>query len=334
MRINRETLLKVAEQAVAQRVRNDRDILSAYLSGTLLEESYLLGGTADIDLTFIHMDKPPVEREMQRLTDEVHLDIAHYDQREFSQARKLRLHPWLGPTIFACKTLYDPQHFLDFTQASVRGQFNRPDYVLERARQQLGHAREIWTGFASQAPGQPGPKELQIYLRAIDHAANAVASLNGPPLTERRLLLQFPGRADAAGKPGLYPALLGMLGGAHVAADTLISWLPSWQDTMESLPSKAIPARLDPCRHAYYYRAFEAMLAGETPTDVLWPLLHTWTIAAAILPEASPGRLGWTNACQSLGLLGDGFTERVQALDSFLDIVEEAIEQWSVQAGE
>jgi hypothetical protein len=334
MRINREALLKVAEQAVAQRVRTDRDILAAYLSGTLLEDSYMLGGTADIDLTFLHLDKPPVEREVQRLTDEVHLDIAHYDQREFSQARKLRLHPWLGPTIYACKMLYDPQHFLDFTQASVRGQFNRPDYVLERSRQQLGHAREIWAGFASQLPVQPGPEDLLTYLRAIDHAANAVASLNGPPLTERRLLLHFPDRAEAAGKPGLYPALLGMLGGSHVDVEALKSWLPGWQEALESLPLQAIPTRLDPCRHAYYRRAFEAMLAGDSPTNVLWPLVRTWTLAAALLPEGSPGRIPWAEACQSLGLLDAGFTERVHALDSFLDIVEEAIEQWSMQVGE
>ena len=147
MRINRETLLKIAEQTVAQRVRNDRDIMAAYLSGTLLEENYLLGGTADVDLTFLHMDKPTIEREVQRLTDEVHLDMTHYDQRDFSQARKLRLHPWLGPTIYAAKILHDPQHFLDFTQASVRGQFYRPDYILERAHQQLRHARDIWSGF-------------------------------------------------------------------------------------------------------------------------------------------------------------------------------------------
>lgn len=334
MRINRETLLKIAEQAVDQRVRNDRGIMAAYLCGTLLEESYMLGGTADIDLTFLHMDKPPVEREVQRLTDEVHLDIAHYDQRDFSQARKLRLHPWLGPTIYACKMLYDPQHFLDFTQASVRGQFNRTDHVLERARQQLGHAREIWSGFAGQAPELPAPKDLLAYLRAIDHAANAVASLSGPPLTERRMLLLFPGRTEAAGKPGLYPAFLGMLGGTHVDSATINSWLPGWQDSLESLPQQAIPARLHPCRHAYYRRAFEAILVGENPPAALWPLLRTWTMAAAMLPEGSPGRLSWGEACRSLGLLDAGFAERVQALDAFLDLVEESIEQWSRQVGE
>jgi hypothetical protein len=280
------------------------------------------------------MDKPSTEREVQRLTDEVHLDMSHYDQRDFSQARKLRLHPWLGPTIYAAKILHDPQHFLDFTQASVRGQFYRSDYILERAQQQLAHAREIWSGFFSQMPGQPKPGDLLTYLRAIEHAANALASLNGPPLTERRLLLEFPGRAEAAGKPGLYPALLGMLGGSRLDAGTLNSWLPAWQSSLEALPSKTIPPKLDPCRHAYYRRAFKAILEGESPSAVIWPLLHTWTLAAALLPEKSPGRLTWVKACQSLELLGAGFVERVQALDKFLDLVEETIEGWSRQAGE
>lgn len=335
MRINRQTLLKIAEDTVTQRARQDRSILSAYLSGALLsEEDCLLGGTADIDLTFVHLDAPPVEREVQRLTDEVHLDIAHYDQRDFRQARNLRLHPWLGPTIYACKVLYDPQHFMDFTQASVRGQFNRPDYVLGRARSQAEHARQIWSGFAGQIPGQPGPKELAGYLRAIDHAANSVASLNGPPLTERRMLLQFPERAESVGHMGLYPALLGMLGAPRVDAAAIKFWLPGWRHTLEALTQDNLPVKLHPCRHNYYHRAFETILESDEPSAVLWPLLRTWTLAVAHLPENDPGIAAWGEACQRLGLLGDGFAERVEALDAFLDLVEETIEQWSRQRGE
>jgi len=165
MRINREVLLKIAVDTVAQRARTERGILGAYLAGSLLGDDFLLGGTADIDLTFVHLDTPPVEREVLRLTDEVHLDIAHYGQRDLSQSRSLRLHPWLGPTLFECKVLYDPQHFMDFTQAGVRGQFNRSDNVQGRARAQVEHARQIWLGFVSQSPAQPGPRDLAGYLR-------------------------------------------------------------------------------------------------------------------------------------------------------------------------
>jgi hypothetical protein len=125
-----------------------------------------------------------------------------------------------------------------------------------------------------------------------------------------------------------------MLGGSHVDAGTLHSWLPAWQASLESLPLQAIPARLHPCRHAYYRRAIEAMLVGESPLAVLWSLLRTWTLAAALLPGDSASREAWAQACKSLGLLDARFAERVQALDAFLDLVEEAIEQWSRQVGE
>jgi hypothetical protein len=333
MRINREVLLKIAVDTVAQRARTERGILGAYLAGSLLGDDFLLGGTADIDLTFVHLDTPPVEREVLRLTDEVHLDIAHYGQRDLSQSRSLRLHPWLGPTLFECKVLYDPQHFMDFTQAGVRGQFNRSDNVQGRARAQVEHARQIWLGFVSQSPAQPGPRDLAGYLRAIDHAANAVASLSGPPLTERRLLLNFPRRAEAVGHHGLYPALLGMLGAPHADTDTLKSWLPQWQQAMEALPEEVTPPRLHACRINYYRRAFEAMVGGEKPAAMLWPLLRTWTLATGLLPAQSPLQNDWRAACQHLGLLGDGFAERMQALDAFLDLVEDTLEQWSHEFG-
>ena len=93
MRINRQTLLKIAEDTVAQRARQERDIVSAFLIGSLLEEDYLLGGTTDIDLVFIHAETVQDEREIVRLTDDVHLDIAHYPQKTFRQTRSLRRHP-------------------------------------------------------------------------------------------------------------------------------------------------------------------------------------------------------------------------------------------------
>ena len=234
MRINRDTLLGIAGDTVAQRVRQDRGVLSAYLCGSLLGDNYLLGGTADIDLVFIHIDTPPVEREIVRLTDEVHLDIAHYAQKVFREPRRLRQHAWLGPTIFSCRLLSDSQHFMDFTQASVRGQFEQPDHVLERARPQLDHARQIWEGLSSKATGQAGPQEVSLYLKAIEHAVNAVACLSGPPLTERRFLLGFPERAAAARHPGLYPGLLGMLGAPRVSPEAIRPMLSQWEEMLRS----------------------------------------------------------------------------------------------------
>ncbi len=329
MRINRGILLKIVDDTVAQRTRRDRGVLSIYLSGSLLEEEFLIGGTADIDLVFIHADEVPAEREVVRLSDEVHLDIAHYDQREFRQTRKLRMHPWLGPAIFSCKVLYDPQHFMDFTQASVRGQFQRADYVVERARSQLGHARQVWSEYHEAPPKEPSASELYLYLKAVEHAGNAAASLYGAPLTERRFLLRYRQRVEAAGRSGLYMGILGLLGASNVEVESLQIWLVAWRTCLQAIPAEKLPPRLDPGRIPYYQRAFETFLDSDHPMAVLWPLLRTWTLAAQQFSKNADEVASWKKACGYLGLLGTGFGERIEALDAYLDSVEELLDDWA-----
>lgn len=333
MRINRSTLLKIASDTVARRTRRDRGLLSAYLCGSLLGENYLLGGTADIDLAFVHMDDFPLEREIVRLTDEVHLDIAHYSQRDFRQTRNLRTHPWIGPTIYSCKILHDPQHFMDFTQASVRGQFWRSDHVLTRVRSQAEHARGIWTSFYREPPEQVGPEQVAQYLLALVHGANAIAGLSGAPLADRRLLLEFPARAAAAARPGLYQGLLGMLGASRVDGTVLRGWLPGWESALVALPAADAPARLHPDRLPYYRRALEAILDGPEPLAASWLLLRTWTEAVLLLPETASPLQDWQSAFRVLGMLDEEFSERVEALDAFLDTVEEALDAWAQANG-
>ena len=328
MRVNRGTLLKIANDTVSQRARQDLGVISAYLCGSVLGDDYLLGGTTDIDLTFIHIDTVSEEREIVRLTDEIHMDIAHYAQRDFLQTRELRTHPWLGPTISGCDILYDPQHFMDFTQASVRGQFHRSDYVLERAQGQAERARQIWMAFYTDTPTEPGPEEVVIYLRAAGQAANAIASLNGPPLTERRMLLRFHERAEMVDRPGLQPGLLGILGAPYVEASTIKEWLPDWQAAYEAIPAEQAPPRLHPDRKVYYLSAFEALLDGDQPHAVLWPLLRTWSQAAIVLAPEEAALVPWREAFLQLGLLGTGFAARVEALDAYLDMVEETLDDW------
>jgi hypothetical protein len=333
MRINRQTLLKIAEDTVAQRARQERDIVSAFLIGSLLEEDYLLGGTTDIDLVFIHAESAQDEREIVRLTDEVHLDIAHYPQKTFRQTRNLRRHPRLGPAIFSCKILYDPQHFMDFTQASVRGQFDRPDYIIDRARQQAEFARQTWMSFYTNTPKQSDPQEIYRYIKALEHAANAVASLYGAPLTERRFLLAFHDRATAANRLSLYPGILELLGAPNVEKEALQIWLTAWRTCLEALPKEKTPTRISPHRIHYYLRAFEFILDGDQSMAVLYPLMRTWTLAACQLPDEAEPLAAWQKACQYLGWLGAGFTERVEALDAYLDSVEEVLDGWAQANG-
>ena len=276
---------------------------------------------------------PERGREIIGLTEQVHLDITHYDQAEFRNPRELRLHPWMGPTLFNCQMLHDPQHFLDFTQASVRGQFMRSEYALRRARQQVEHARQIWMGFYNEPPADPGPTDFWSYLHAIEHATNGVASLRGEPLTDRRLAIRFKERADRLERPGLYPALLGMLGAPRTTAEEIVGWLPIWDNAFGSLAVENLPPRLHPARQAYYRRAFDALLASPEPMAVLWPLLRTWTLMMDYLADGDRAADTWYVIIDKLGFREEAFGERIAALDAYLDNIEETLEIWARQQG-
>jgi predicted nucleotidyltransferase len=328
MRVTRNVLMKIVRDTVEQRVRADRSLLAIYLCGSLLGNDYLLGGTADIDLVIIHLDPPAQEREIVHLTDEVHLDIAHHAQKDYRQTRRLRVHPWMGPTLFSCQSLYDPQHFLDFIQAGVRGQFDRSDYIAERARKLVEPARQLWVG-AMQAESRPDAEIILGYMKALGKAANAIASLSGPPLTERRFLLGLPGRAEAINRPGLFPGMLGLLGAADLEASVFETWLPAWEAALQALPEGMAPARLHPDRRAYYLQSIAAMIHSGNWQAALWPLLYTWTLAIHTLGDQSDQMLPWQEAFSRLDLLGEGFGRRLEGLDAYLDMVEEAIDSWA-----
>ena len=328
MRINRSMLLKLANDTVEKSVREDRSIVAIYLQGSLLSDSPLIGNTADIDLFFIHSDDVGVEREIIRVSDEVHLDISHHSHRLYRQPRELRVHPWLGPAIYGCKIMYDPQHFIDFTQASVRGKFKNPENVIHRVQTQAIHAREMWESFNNN-PHLTDPQDASVYLRALEHVANAVVGLNGQNLTERRFLPELLKRAETVSKPGLYVGFLGLLGAPTVDAGTLRSWLPEWRNAYTALVGTAAPIRLDPHRLLYYERAMEVMLDSQTPHETIWPLWRTWTHIICALPDGTPHCAAWQKAGEQLGLLGDAFTEKVEGLDAYLDLVEELLEAWA-----
>ena len=332
MRINRKMLLRLADDAVEKYVGDDRTIMAIYLQGSLLGESPLIGNTADIDLFFVHSDEAPLEREIVRLSDEVHLDISHHSHGLYRQPRELRIHPWLGPAIYGCKILYDPQHFLDFVQASVRGQFHTPSNVMIRVQKQSTHAREMWRYFYDD-PHDPTPQDAVLYLRTLEHAANAIAGVNGLNLTERRFLVDFPQVAEAIGRPGLYNGFLGLLGAASMDVAKLKAYFDEWRVAYEALPTDQAPMRLHPYRLLYYERALEVMLSSQNPMDALWPLWHTWTHIIAALSAQSAYQLAWQTAGEQLGLLGEPFGDRIKALDAYLDQVEELLETWGRNNG-
>jgi hypothetical protein len=62
-------------------------------------------------------------------------------------------------------------------------------------------------------------------------------------------------------------------------------------------------------------------------------LAKTWTALIGLLPQAAPERVAWLEVGNHLGLLGEGIPQRVVALDSYLDTIEEVLDAWAEQYG-
>lgn len=335
MRVTRESLVRIARQTAQERAFNDRDILGAYVTGSLVGEADpMLGGAADIDLVFVHSETPAQKREFVRLTPDFHLDITHRGRAGLKSPRELRGDPWLGWELFAPLLVYEREKFFDFVQASLRGgsEFEGPVLMLARCRVLLDHGRQIWFDLAAGG-SNPGPLYVAKYLKSLFHAGNAVAELSGPPLYERRFLLDFPSRAAAAERPGMAAGMLGLLGAiSGLKAKVMSDWLEGWKAAfLAAVESPDVDERIHPARLNYYEKAIRAILESENPGAALWPMLNTWTLAAAALPEDRNGP--WREACETLGLAGDKFAERVEGLDQYLDGVEILLEEIAAANG-
>ena len=335
MRVTRESLIRLAKENAQERSFNDRSIIAAYLTGSLvLDADPLLGGTTDIDVVFVHGTPPAVPREIVKLSPDFHLDIRHRTKAEFKSPRELRADPVLGYEMYDPMLLSESEKFFEFIQAGLRAgvEFHAPNVILARCRKLLAEARRGWLDLSDITAEKAGALQVRQFLRAVNRVGNAVAELNGAPLAERRFLIEFPARAQAAERPDFTGSLFNLLGAGQVDAATISSWLPAWES---DFLAAAQDARVDQSIHAarlnYYEKAVQALLATETPLTALWPLIHTWTLACGVL-DARPAA-SWHAAFEQLGLLGQTFDQRVSELDTFLDQVDLRLDEIAIASG-
>ena len=330
MRITRSTLHKIAKDTVAQRVKTDHNVMAALLVGSTLFEDPFIGQTTDIDIVFVCFNEADAARQIVKLTNEVSLDLYFVESTAFEPARKLRTDPLLGYVMYDSLPLFETQHFFEYTQAIVRAGFDEPVNVLARARNFSTPARELWMELSLGSSSRP--EDVLKYLKAVYHAANAVASLSGPPLTDRRFLMEFENRTRTIDRPDLYGAVLNLLGAPGISAEELLGILPTWATAYHAAGDNA-DLLIHPDRIAYHRSALEVLLQGERPMSALWLLLRTWATAASSLLEYGPEYVAWKTVFERLGLVGDGFEAKVQTLDKFLDDTEEMLDTISADNG-
>lgn len=334
MRLTREALIRTARDAAIQRSKVSRRIMCIYLTGSVLDESPLMGGTTDIDLVIIQDSEPVQPREVVRLSDDVHLDIAYYDQAIFHQPRHLRTDPWLGPFIYKKPlVLYDTQHWFDFIQASTGAQFLQPEYAIQRAVKLFQSAREDWMELEDSTT-ESQARKVDRYLSVIENAGNALASLTGEPICERRFFLNLPLRLQNMQQTEITASMVHLLAPENDQwVENWKDWLLAWRNSYQAASARAdAPVKINACRLPYFERAIQA-LWEENITAALWLLVRTWAITAGALDSNPDVLSGWEQALQALSLDTDSFQSRLSDLDKTLDQVEEQLEVWARSNG-
>jgi hypothetical protein len=329
MRITRSSLLSLARDMASLRFQQERDLVCIYLTGSMRMENPLLGGTTDIDMVFVHAKDPPVGREIQKISAEVSLDISHLSQSVFEQPRRLRLDPWLGSFLCADPViLQEHQHWFEFTQAAVCSRFAAPEVVLERARPLAGSARRAW--FALQEmEGLPSAGDVLAYLKAVEQAVDALAVLYGPPLTERRFLLDFSTLSEKIGQPAFSTMANSLVSPQSLPEGFWQEWMPAWREVFAHSSQKSTwPEKLAPAREAYYIKACD-VLQEQSPAAALWILLRTYCLAENVRPHKD----SWDVFCSATAFDPAAFSERLESLDHFLDEADEWIEKWAAFNG-
>lgn len=333
MRITRDLLLDTAKDTVKRRVFNSNDIVCAYLTGSIIREDPLVGGTTDIDLIYVHSLEAPHQREIIPITDDFHLDIAHFSQSFFSQPRKLRSDAWVGS--FLCHypiVLHDTNHWFDVVRSGVFAHFFQPINTILRAKPFIESARQDWIALLNKQNNN-SQDFLCPYLKIIKNAANAVACLTSVPLTDRRFLVDFPQAAQGINMPGLVGGLVDLIMPIDSIEPDWDIWMESWNIAFSSLQqTDNRPLSYSSCRRSYYEKAILG-LKDENSQAAVWLLLWTWSLMASRLPGNNSSQKGYEDLLTQLMLDTDSFSERLTGLDQFLDAVEESIEGWQAAAG-
>ena len=329
MRLTRRRLRLWAEQYVAEK-RRDLNLLAVYLTGSLLEDEPLFGGTTDIDIVCVYNLAPEREAEVRPLPGGVHLDIRHWARERLEPPRKLRHDPWLGHEVYYAQPLYDPQHFLDFVQSGARSRFHQPEVAAARAWALLERGRNAWAQLG-MADDPLAPATVRAYGDAVYAAMHIPATLHGRVLPWRRAAARWREEATAAGHPEWVAAWLRALAAPGLDADALHAALPAWDAAWQAAQA-ADETTFHPARAAYYRAALTALLAAEPPAQALLLLLWTWSQALEAAAPARPEVLSpWTETLTAWGWAD--LQPRLDAFDQWLDDLEAYLEEWAQARG-
>jgi len=329
VRISRHKLIELAREEAQNRAASG-SLISAYLIGSVAHGDPLLGGSADIDMVLIHKDAPTRQREIVRLSHQVHFDIVHHHKQQYEKPSRLRTDPWLGPALCEPIFLHDPDHFFEWAQAGARGQYYRADHTRARAQ-----------GFLAQARQQASLLQLsgrweRAFLTATLNAANSIASLHKFPVAGRRLALDLRNQTQSLEMVEVYGRFLRLIGADQIHEWSIADLYQPWALAFDVAASLNNDELLVDSRKDYYLQGFQALSDQDNQKAVIWPLFYTWERSIHAITkhiEHERHQAAWQQALASIGLNEADRSAMESKLLDFIQFVDRQLAEWAKEHG-
>ncbi len=333
MSVSKTRLLNLTRNFLSVRIPADTTLQCIYLTGSMLGEDPFLNGTTDVDMVFVHQGDSPQSREIISVSPEITFDIHHIAQSYFTPPRKLRGDPWIGSSLcFDPQVLYGKGHWFEFVQASIEGSFFQPENVVQRAYQFSNRARNSWLQLRAD-PNTLRGAYVRQYIKILEDAANAVASLRFHPMTDRIFLRQFNEIATALDHPELPGELFGLILGSADPSPFFAYYFNSWKHYLDYFgrsPLVRTYPQYDVDRLSYYTKPVEMFWQEHLPS-ALWIMLKTWSRVAESL-QLDENEF-FQSFCSILEIGPEHKNQRANAMENFLNTVENCLILWGHEQG-
>ena len=334
MRITREKLLRLSDSYVKQRVRKDRSVVCAYLTGSLLREYPFLNGTTDVDIIMIHSDLEQAYREVSMISEESTFDIYHYPQTYFANPRNLRTDPWIGSSMcYDPIVLFGKGHWYEFVLSSVESSFFLPENTMGRALVFNQEAHKYYSKLQRLANTGYECTYLFNYILCIENAVNSIACLSKRPLTMRRFLQDFSECCTDLDCPDLVKKAEELLHKDNAVEPYYDYYSKAWNyyfDYFSNYARADFYPEYGKFRMSYYTKAVEAFWEAHLPS-ALWIMMNTWThIFSAMKMEQNEA---YHSFLSINGLSPAQAPERMEQIDKFLENIDDTIDNWGKSHG-
>jgi len=322
MRITTEILVNIAHDYVKKQLTSGEDLIAAYLTGSILSNNFLIGGKTDIDIILIK-DIEFETRETIKLSHDIHLDVVNHPKKFYQPPKLVRTHPFLGSAINSCLTLYDDNHFIDFTQAGVRSGFDSYENRFERSFPLLTEARKNWLSLEMKDEIEI-LIDTKLYFSCLKSLSQAFAINNNHPISIRNFVPHLRRISEEVSFPALPIGLIGLSGGNLLDKKLLKVWIIEWKQFFIQVSKEPeVPAQFQLAKIDYYHSAIDELIKTESPMDGLWILINTWMEAQITFPNITSNLLP---NLEIMGFSNESFPQKLKGLDALLDLIEEWFE--------